>query len=130
MKIGKILSVAVVAVTVAAFASGCAARGAIVHPNSHSNIKLGPKDVKLTKIGEGKSCVPVILNLQFDNPSYYSAQQSGLESAGAELFLDEISYEGMENAFGFGFPIPLVGYWAFILYGDHCTYVEGHGANR
>lgn len=130
MKTKKLLSVAALSAALAVFAAGCAARGAILHPNSHSNIKLGAKDVALTKIGEGKSCVPVILNMQFDNPSYYKAQQAGLESAGAELFLDEISYEGFENAFGFGFPLPIIGYWAFILYGDHCTWVEGHGANR
>lgn len=130
----KLVGVVVSAIAAAAMISGCAARGAVLHPHSNSQIKLGPKDVKLTKISEGKSCVPVILGLQFDNPSYYSAQQSGLESAGAEIFLDEISYEGLENAIfipnplygvlGFGYP------WLVLIYGDHCTYVEGHGANR
>ncbi|MCA9771543.1 MAG: hypothetical protein KC466_03985 [Myxococcales bacterium] len=133
MKMTKVLSLVAVATFAAAILNGCAGRGATLHPHSASKIMLTAQDAKLTKIAEGKNCEPVILNMQFTAPSFYDAQQSALESAGAEILLDEVSYEALENAIAL--PNPLYGLfggnpWLFLIYGDHCEVVSGYGVNR
>ena len=72
-----------------------------------------------------------ILGIETSQPSYLDAQQTALQSAGGEILLDEVSYEGMENAFGFAIPGGILGPAVpVIFYGEHCTYVEGFGAKR
>lgn len=109
----------------------CTYRGAHQHPDDATQIRLKPQDVSLTGPGEGKSCVQNILGIETGQPSFLDAQQGALQVAGAEILLDEVSYEGMENAFGFVLPSifpPFV--VPVILFGNHCTYVEGFGARR
>ena len=110
---------------------GCANRGAHQHPDDATQIRLRPQDVSLTGPGEGKSCVQNILGIETGQPSFLDAQQAALQTAGAEILLDEVSYEGMENAFGFVLPSifpPFV--VPVIIFGNHCTYIEGFGARR
>jgi len=112
-------------------APGCAARFAHQHPDAASEIRLHPQDITLTAPGEGKSCVKNILGIETSQPSYLDAQQKALQAASGELLLDEVSYDGMENSFGFVLPsLPPWPPVSFIFYGEHCSYVEGFGAKR
>ena len=110
----------------------CSLRAAHQHPDDATQIRLRPQEIVLTGPGEGKSCVKNVLGIESSQPSYLDAQQSALQAAGGELLLDEVSYEGMENAFGFVLPAVIPGYppLQFMFFGEHCAYVEGFGAKR
>ncbi|MEM7410271.1 MAG: hypothetical protein AAF430_08565 [Myxococcota bacterium] len=111
----------------------CANRGGTQHPGTANVIELKPSDVMFTKIASGKDCEQVILGMQFNMPSYMDAQQQALQGAGAEHLLNEITYEGLENAFFLPNPAASIiggSPYLSIIYGNHCRYVEGHGIKR
>jgi hypothetical protein len=115
---------------VAVLISGCASRASLRNPMVHSEVSVGPKDVKLLSVTEGKSCAPVVFGIQLANPSYIDAYSAAKSKVGAEILLDEFGYEGVESSLGLA--IPLLGGEGgvvFQIYGDHCQYVEGMGAN-
>ncbi|MBI3782768.1 MAG: hypothetical protein HY270_05130 [Deltaproteobacteria bacterium] len=114
---------------IAVMSCGCASRASLRNPMMHAEVNLSPKDVRLLSVTEGKSCVPVVFGIQLANPSYIDAHSAAKSKVGAEVLLDEYGYEGVESALGIGIPNPAgEGGKVFLVYGDHCQYVEGVGA--
>lgn len=123
----KLVKIALASTLLIALAA-CASRGVATTQMGGTEIALKPADIEIKGPTSGKSCVPVILGLQFSQTSVQEAETEALSAVGADMMIDKVNYIALETQIG-GTCLAVGGggFCAGMLYASKCQYVEGLG---